>query len=50
MMKILFRGAVLATLTMGIINNGPETILASVLVYAIAMKSFNFMAREVQSV
>ncbi len=48
-MKQIYRGGVLAVLTMGMVNNGLESILANVLIYAIAMKSFNVMSRQLDA-
>ncbi len=50
MVKPLFRGTILAILTMGL-QGSEVTIMnlgASMVVYALAMKGFNVMARQLE--
>ena len=51
MVKPLIRGIILATLAMNLLENFEISTLGySMVVYALAMKGFNVIAREVQNV
>ena len=51
MVKSLLRGTILAILTMNLVENFEIATLGySMIIYAVAMKSFNVLSREVQGV